>query len=147
LTEEGPSELADELVRGEALQLDEGTPLDEDMANWEAWNPDPVDADPCKSFMKLKPLFLFLVKSVATDWVPRIRCTALYCISTMRSFSRYKYSWNINLTSHHVHGVANLPHATFTLRAVNYTTEILFICRVIVDFNLNLIFAFVSGSK
>jgi hypothetical protein len=49
LTEEGPSELADELVRGEALQLDEGTPSDEDMTNWETWNPDPVDADPCKS--------------------------------------------------------------------------------------------------
>jgi anaphase-promoting complex subunit 2 len=55
LTEEGPSELADELVRGEALQLDEGTPSDEDMTNWETWNPDPVDADPCKSFMKSGP--------------------------------------------------------------------------------------------
>jgi anaphase-promoting complex subunit 2 len=49
LTEEGPSELADELVRGEALQLDEGTPSDEDMTNWETWNPDPVDADPSKT--------------------------------------------------------------------------------------------------
>ncbi|GLH11361.1 Anaphase-promoting complex subunit 2 [Gryllus bimaculatus] len=49
LTEEGPSELADELVRGEALQLDEGVPSDEDTENWEAWNPDPVDADPSKT--------------------------------------------------------------------------------------------------
>ncbi|XP_021926586.1 anaphase-promoting complex subunit 2 isoform X2 [Zootermopsis nevadensis] len=49
LTEEGPSELADELVRGEALQLDEGAPSDEDMTNWEGWNPDPVDADPSKT--------------------------------------------------------------------------------------------------
>ncbi|KAJ9575582.1 hypothetical protein L9F63_007516, partial [Diploptera punctata] len=49
LTEEGPSELADELVRGEALQLDEGTPSDDDMTNWETWNPDPVDADPSKT--------------------------------------------------------------------------------------------------
>ncbi|KAJ4430988.1 hypothetical protein ANN_19581, partial [Periplaneta americana] len=49
LTEEGPSELADELVRGEALQLDECTPSDEDMTNWETWNPDPVDADPSKT--------------------------------------------------------------------------------------------------
>lgn len=57
LTEEGPSELADELVRGEALQLDEGTPSDEDMTNWEGWNPDPVDADPCK-FNNSEPLFL-----------------------------------------------------------------------------------------
>jgi anaphase-promoting complex subunit 2 len=57
LTEEGPSELADELVRGEALQLDEGTPSDEDMTNWETWNPDPVDADPCKSSRKSDPLF------------------------------------------------------------------------------------------
>jgi hypothetical protein len=58
LTEEGPSELADELMRGEALQLDEGTPSDEDMTNWESWNPDPVDADPCKLFMNSEPWFL-----------------------------------------------------------------------------------------
>ncbi|XP_067004982.2 anaphase-promoting complex subunit 2 [Anabrus simplex] len=49
LTEEGPSELADELVRGEVLQLDEGAQSDEDSENWETWNPDPVDADPSKS--------------------------------------------------------------------------------------------------
>lgn len=49
LTEEGPSELADELVRGEALQLDDGAPSDEDTEHWEAWNPDPVDADPSKT--------------------------------------------------------------------------------------------------
>lgn len=49
LTEEGPSELAEELSRGEALQLDDLTPSEEDTKNWETWNPDPVDADPSKT--------------------------------------------------------------------------------------------------
>lgn len=49
LTEDGPSDLAEELSRGEALQLDDLTPSEEDTKNWESWNPDPVDADPCKS--------------------------------------------------------------------------------------------------
>lgn len=48
LTEEGPSDLAEELSRGEALQLDDLTPSEDDTKNWESWNPDPVDADPCK---------------------------------------------------------------------------------------------------
>lgn len=48
LTEDEPSELADELVRGEALQLDEGSASDEETEGWETWNPDPVDADPSK---------------------------------------------------------------------------------------------------
>lgn len=49
LTEEGPSDLAEELSRGEALQLDDLTPSEEDTKNWESWNPDPVDADPSKT--------------------------------------------------------------------------------------------------
>lgn len=49
LTEEGPSDLAEELSRGEALQLDDLAPSEEDTKNWESWNPDPVDADPSKT--------------------------------------------------------------------------------------------------
>ncbi|KAI4470800.1 anaphase-promoting complex subunit 2 [Holotrichia oblita] len=48
LTEEGPSDLADELIKGEALQTDENTPSDDEEINWENWLPDPVDADPNK---------------------------------------------------------------------------------------------------
>ncbi|XP_018567673.1 anaphase-promoting complex subunit 2 isoform X1 [Anoplophora glabripennis] len=49
LTEEGPNDLAEELVRGEAVQVDENTPVDEDSENWETWVPDPVDTAPSKS--------------------------------------------------------------------------------------------------
>ncbi|KAJ8928110.1 hypothetical protein NQ314_019336 [Rhamnusium bicolor] len=49
LTEEGPNDLAEELVRGEAVQVDENTPVDEDNENWETWIPDPIDAAPSKS--------------------------------------------------------------------------------------------------
>lgn len=46
LNEEGPNDLADELVKGEALHLDEHSPEDEEENdNWEMWNPDPVDVD------------------------------------------------------------------------------------------------------
>lgn len=50
LTEEGPSDLADELIKGEALQTDENTPSDDEEINWENWLPDPVDADPSKLY-------------------------------------------------------------------------------------------------
>lgn len=46
LTEEGPNDLAEELVRGEAVQVDENTPVDEENENWQTWVPDPVDAVP-----------------------------------------------------------------------------------------------------
>ncbi|GLV33864.1 morula [Carabus blaptoides fortunei] len=49
LTEEGLSDLADELVKGEALHLDENAPEEEDDAtDWETWTPDPVDVEPSK---------------------------------------------------------------------------------------------------
>lgn len=48
LTEEGPNDLADELVRNEAIQVDEVTAFDEDTDNWEKWMPDPIDAEPSK---------------------------------------------------------------------------------------------------
>ncbi|XP_012523576.2 anaphase-promoting complex subunit 2 isoform X2 [Monomorium pharaonis] len=48
LLDDSPSELADELVKGECLQLDDGS-ADEETEDWEKWMPDPVDADPAKS--------------------------------------------------------------------------------------------------
>lgn len=48
LTEEGPNDLADELVRTEAIEIGEGSALEEDTENWEKWMPDPVDAEPVK---------------------------------------------------------------------------------------------------
>lgn len=48
LLDDYPSDLADELVKGELLQLDDGS-IDEDNENWDNWMPDPVDADPTKS--------------------------------------------------------------------------------------------------
>ncbi|RZF40821.1 hypothetical protein LSTR_LSTR003331 [Laodelphax striatellus] len=49
LTEEGPGDLAEELVRGETDQVDEHTSADAEMENWETWKPDPVDSDPMKT--------------------------------------------------------------------------------------------------
>ncbi|KAF2885750.1 hypothetical protein ILUMI_20423 [Ignelater luminosus] len=48
LTEEGPNDLAEELVKGDAVHVDENTPSDEESENWESWVPDPVDVDPRK---------------------------------------------------------------------------------------------------
>lgn len=47
LDDSSPSELADELVKGDRLQLDDGSAEDE-SEDWEKWMPDPVDADPGK---------------------------------------------------------------------------------------------------
>ncbi|KAK5642898.1 hypothetical protein RI129_009065 [Pyrocoelia pectoralis] len=49
LTEEGPNDLAEELVKGDAVHVDETAASDEETENWEAWMPDPVDVDPSKS--------------------------------------------------------------------------------------------------
>lgn len=48
LLDDSPSELADELVKGECLQLDDGSAEDDEVDDWEKWMPDPVDADPGK---------------------------------------------------------------------------------------------------
>ncbi|XP_054016183.1 anaphase-promoting complex subunit 2 isoform X2 [Hylaeus anthracinus] len=48
LLDDSPSDLADELVKGESLQLDDCSG-DEENENWDKWMPDPVDADPAKS--------------------------------------------------------------------------------------------------
>lgn len=45
LTEEGPSDLAEELAKSETLAEDPSNNNDE-MANWETWTPDPVDVNP-----------------------------------------------------------------------------------------------------
>ncbi|XP_063235866.1 anaphase-promoting complex subunit 2 [Bacillus rossius redtenbacheri] len=45
LTEDGPADLGDELAHGGPKDADEGCPAG-DAEDWEAWEPDPVDADP-----------------------------------------------------------------------------------------------------
>ena len=46
LTDDGSSELSDELFKGQPLVLDESYHSDDDAEDWENWMPDPVDADP-----------------------------------------------------------------------------------------------------
>ncbi|XP_025096044.1 LOW QUALITY PROTEIN: anaphase-promoting complex subunit 2-like [Pomacea canaliculata] len=46
LTDEGSSELLDELIRGAPLSMDEGGLSDDESDSWETWEPDPVDANP-----------------------------------------------------------------------------------------------------
>lgn len=48
LTEDGPNDLAEELVRGEVLNINENGSPEEESENWESWMPDPVDVDPSK---------------------------------------------------------------------------------------------------
>lgn len=51
LTEDGSSELSDELVKGQSLVLDDSYQTDDaNTTNWETWQPPPVDADCCKCF-------------------------------------------------------------------------------------------------
>ncbi|XP_054275023.1 anaphase-promoting complex subunit 2 isoform X2 [Macrosteles quadrilineatus] len=49
LTDDGPNDLAEELARGEALQVYDNSPHEVDVENWATWNPDPIDADPSKT--------------------------------------------------------------------------------------------------
>nr|XP_006818421.1 PREDICTED: anaphase-promoting complex subunit 2-like [Saccoglossus kowalevskii] len=49
LTDDGSSELADELVKGEPLLMDENYYSDEENGDPETWQPDPIDADPAKT--------------------------------------------------------------------------------------------------
>lgn len=48
LLDDSPSDLADELVKGESLRMEDGSVNEEDE-DWEKWMPDSVDADPGKS--------------------------------------------------------------------------------------------------
>ncbi|XP_076655702.1 anaphase promoting complex subunit morula [Halictus rubicundus] len=48
LLDDTSSDLADELVKGETLQLDDYSD-EEENKDWDKWMPDPVDADPAKS--------------------------------------------------------------------------------------------------
>lgn len=50
LTEEGPNDLAEELVKGEVLHTEDNVPSDDENENWEMWNPDPIDADPSETY-------------------------------------------------------------------------------------------------
>ena len=46
LTEDSSGDLSDELIKGHPLVLDDSYRGDDDMEDWESWQPDPVDADP-----------------------------------------------------------------------------------------------------
>lgn len=48
LIEETPSDLSEELARSEAIKAEETERNQDEMNNWETWNPDPIDADPEK---------------------------------------------------------------------------------------------------
>lgn len=48
LIEETPSDLSEELARSEAIKAEETERNQDEMNNWEIWNPDPIDADPEK---------------------------------------------------------------------------------------------------
>lgn len=48
LIEETPSDLSEELARSEAINAEEAERNQDEMNNWESWNPDPIDADPDK---------------------------------------------------------------------------------------------------
>lgn len=47
LTEEGPSDLADELAMSENVN-DENNPEEDEVENWDTWKPDPIDVVPGK---------------------------------------------------------------------------------------------------
>lgn len=49
LTDDSSNELADELIKGEPLLLDETQDCSEENEDWESWQPDPIDADQSKS--------------------------------------------------------------------------------------------------
>lgn len=63
LLDDSPSELADELNKGECLQLDDGSADDETTEDWEKWMPDPVDADPgklsCNDYLTIEVKFIY----------------------------------------------------------------------------------------
>jgi len=63
LLDDSPSELADELVKGECLQLDDGS-ADDETEDWEKWMPDPVDADPGKLQNFTTGKFLSIIDSL-----------------------------------------------------------------------------------
>ncbi|XP_055387072.1 anaphase-promoting complex subunit 2 [Condylostylus longicornis] len=46
LTEEGPTDLAEELAKSETLKENVDVNGKDEMVNWEMWQPDPVDANP-----------------------------------------------------------------------------------------------------
>lgn len=48
LIEETPTDLSEELARSEAIKAEENERNLDEMSNWDAWNPDPIDADPEK---------------------------------------------------------------------------------------------------
>jgi len=48
LIDDGPSELAEELAKGDKSSLCDTSFNEEDLDGWQEWVPDPIDADSCK---------------------------------------------------------------------------------------------------
>jgi len=46
LTEDGSSELSEELMKNQSVVHDDNFHNEDDVEDWENWHPDPVDADP-----------------------------------------------------------------------------------------------------
>lgn len=55
LTEEGPTELAEELAKSEAQKAEEIAAAKDEMSHWEEWCPDPVDIDLAKTSRNNRP--------------------------------------------------------------------------------------------
>lgn len=53
LTEDGPTDLVEELAKSEAL-AEESNKNNDEMANWETWTPDPIDVNPSNFIIFLK---------------------------------------------------------------------------------------------
>lgn len=52
LTEEGPTDLAEELAKSETV-AEETVHNNDEITNWESWMPDPIDANPSKNLLVL----------------------------------------------------------------------------------------------
>lgn len=75
MIDDGPSDLADELVRGETSPTYDGSPTEEDYDNWESWNPDPIDADSCKIvWLRLKAQLRLITKLAICKAKSRFPC-------------------------------------------------------------------------
>lgn len=63
LTEEGPNDLAEELIKGEAVRINDSTLSDEENENWETWVPSPIEIEPSKlTTQSRKVLLIYKMK-------------------------------------------------------------------------------------
>lgn len=76
LTEEGPTDLGEELAKSEAL-AEETASTNDELTNWEEWKPDPIDANPSKfythfsTFIYKPDSFFFFYFNLSTEKIDR----------------------------------------------------------------------------